>query len=152
MTHLERSVQRKHWMPMRSARPRTFKEVVAAQDPTEMARLARGDRFVDPSVNAFHGEVSVNEDRFGTGEWRVEYFDMMAAATLRSSPVLQPRGGRATISTHSNLVALVSKENPSHSGRSRMPEIPRGAIFGPAPPRGAFSCEVECARKSTRIF
>jgi hypothetical protein len=27
-----------------------------------MARLARGDRFVDPSVNAFHGEVSVNED------------------------------------------------------------------------------------------
>ena len=60
---------------MRSPRPRTFKEVVAAQDPTEMARLERGDRFVDPSVNAFHGEVSVNEDRFGTGEWRVEYFD-----------------------------------------------------------------------------
>jgi hypothetical protein len=40
-----------------------------------MARLERGDHFVDPSVNAFHGEVSVNEDRFGTGEWRVEYFD-----------------------------------------------------------------------------
>jgi hypothetical protein len=40
-----------------------------------MARLARGDRYVDPSINAFHGEVSVNEDRFGTGEWRVEYFD-----------------------------------------------------------------------------
>jgi hypothetical protein len=40
-----------------------------------MARLTRGDCFVDPSVNAFHGEVSVNEDRFGTGEWRVEYFD-----------------------------------------------------------------------------
>jgi hypothetical protein len=36
---------------------------------------ARGDRFVDPSVNAFHGEVSVNEDRTGTGDWRVEYFD-----------------------------------------------------------------------------
>jgi hypothetical protein len=50
-------------------------EVVAAQDPTETARLERGDSFVDPSVNAFHGEVSVNEDRFGTGEWRVEYFD-----------------------------------------------------------------------------
>ena len=40
---------------------------MAAQDPTEMVRLERGDRFVDPSVNAFHGEVSVNEDRFGTG-------------------------------------------------------------------------------------
>src|SRR6478609_5623860 len=39
------------------------------QDPTEMARLERGDRFVDPSVNAFHGEVSVNEDRFGTRAW-----------------------------------------------------------------------------------
>jgi hypothetical protein len=62
-------------MPMRSPRPRTFKEVVAAQDPAETARLERGDRFVDPSVNAFHGEVSVNEDRSGTGEWRVEYFD-----------------------------------------------------------------------------
>jgi hypothetical protein len=60
---------------MRNTRPRTFKEVVAAQDPAEMARLERGGRFVDPSVNAFHGEVSVNEDRFGTGEWRVEYFD-----------------------------------------------------------------------------
>jgi hypothetical protein len=47
---------------MRNTRPRTFKEVMASQDPTEMARLARGDRFVDPSVNAFHGEVSVNED------------------------------------------------------------------------------------------
>ena len=28
------------------------KEVVAAQSPTEMARLERGDRFLDPSVNA----------------------------------------------------------------------------------------------------
>jgi len=55
---------------MRNTRPRTFEEVVAAQDPTKMASLTRGDRFVDPSVNAFHGEVSVS-----TGEWRVEYFD-----------------------------------------------------------------------------
>ena len=62
-------------MPVRNTGPRTFKEVVAAQDPTEMARLERGDRFLDSSVNAFHGEVSVNEDRYGTGEWRVEYFD-----------------------------------------------------------------------------
>src|SRR3954451_7000970 len=62
-------------MPMSNTRPRTFEEVVAAQDPAETARLERGDRFVDLSVNAFHGEVSVNEDRFGTGEWRVEYFD-----------------------------------------------------------------------------
>src|SRR3954454_21578170 len=100
---------------MRNTRPRTFEEVVAAQDPTEMARLARGDRFVDPSVNAFHGEVSVNEDRFGTGEWRVEYFDDDGGCyvTIFAGPAAE--SGRATISTHSNLVALVSKENPSHS-------------------------------------
>jgi hypothetical protein len=41
----------------------------------EMARRERGDCFVDPSVNFFHEEVSVNEDRSRTGEWRVEYFD-----------------------------------------------------------------------------
>jgi hypothetical protein len=58
-------------MPMRSPRPRAFKAVVAAQNPTEMACLERGDCFVDPSVDAFHGEVSVNKDRSGTGEWRV---------------------------------------------------------------------------------
>ena len=39
-------------MPMRNTGPRTFKEVVAAQSPTEMARLERGDRFLDPPVNA----------------------------------------------------------------------------------------------------
>jgi hypothetical protein len=43
---------------MRSPWPRTFKK----------SWLERGDRFVDPSVNAFHGEVSVNEDRFGTSQ------------------------------------------------------------------------------------
>ena len=60
---------------MRGPRPRTFEEVVAAQDPTEMARLERREHFTDPSVNPFHGEVSINEDRHGSGEWRVEYFD-----------------------------------------------------------------------------
>ena len=40
-----------------------------------MARLERGEHFTDPSVSPFHGGVSVNEDRHGSGEWRVEYFD-----------------------------------------------------------------------------
>jgi hypothetical protein len=40
-----------------------------------MARLERGEYFNDPSVSPFHGEVFVNEDRHGSGEWRVEYFD-----------------------------------------------------------------------------
>jgi hypothetical protein len=63
------------WLPMRAPRPRAFEEVVAAQDPTEMARLERGEHFTDPSVSHFHAEVSVNEDRHGSGEWGVEYFD-----------------------------------------------------------------------------
>jgi CRISPR/Cas system type I-B associated protein Csh2 (Cas7 group RAMP superfamily) len=36
---------------MRNIRPRTFEEVVAAQDPTEMARLERGDRFVGEAAS-----------------------------------------------------------------------------------------------------
>ena len=60
---------------MRNPGPRSFEEVVAAQDRPEMAGVERGECFVDPSVNFFHGEVSVNEDRHGTSEWRVEYFD-----------------------------------------------------------------------------
>jgi hypothetical protein len=40
---------------MRSPRPRTFEEVVAAQAPEEMARLQRGEHFTDPSVSLFHG-------------------------------------------------------------------------------------------------
>jgi hypothetical protein len=35
---------------MRSPRPRTFGEVVAAQAPEEMVRLQRGEHFTDPSV------------------------------------------------------------------------------------------------------
>ena len=57
---------------MSGPKPRTFEEIVAAQGSLE---TARGERFVDPTINSFHAEVSVNEDRDGTGEWRVEYFD-----------------------------------------------------------------------------
>jgi hypothetical protein len=57
-------------------KPRSFKEVVAAQDPAERARRENGESFNDVLVhNAFHQEVSVHKDRAGTGEWRVEYFD-----------------------------------------------------------------------------
>ena len=57
-------------------RPRTFKDVVAAEHPAERARMENGEGFEDVTVsNAFHREVSVHEDRYGTGEWRVEYFD-----------------------------------------------------------------------------
>jgi hypothetical protein len=57
-------------------RPRTFDEVVAAQDPAEMARMKNGESFKDESVSdRFQREVSVHEDRYGEPEWRVEYFD-----------------------------------------------------------------------------
>jgi hypothetical protein len=57
-------------------KPRTFKEVAAAQDPAERAWTEKRQTFTDVLVhNPSHQEVSVQEDRDGTGEWRVEYFD-----------------------------------------------------------------------------
>jgi hypothetical protein len=58
---------------MSAPNPRTFEEIVAAQGSMEMAPTE--ERFVDHTIDSFHAEVSVNEDRDGTGEWRVEYFD-----------------------------------------------------------------------------
>ena len=63
----------KRWGPMRGPKPRTFEDIVAAEGSLEMA--PGEERFVDPTINSFHAEVSVHEDRDGTGEWRVEYFD-----------------------------------------------------------------------------
>jgi hypothetical protein len=57
-------------------RPRTFAEVVAAEDPAERERRERGDTFKDAGVeNDFHADVDVQEDREHPGEWRVEYSD-----------------------------------------------------------------------------
>ena len=40
-----------------------------------MSKVGRGERFVDPTINSFDAEVSVNEDRDGSDERRVEDFD-----------------------------------------------------------------------------
>jgi hypothetical protein len=57
-------------------RPRTFEEVVAATDPEELARLNRGEKYNDPAVaDPNQREVCVHEDRYGSGEWLVSYFD-----------------------------------------------------------------------------
>ena len=57
-------------------KPRSFKEVVSAQTPAERARLATAEAFKDVLArNPFQQDVTVIEDRDGTGEWRVEYFD-----------------------------------------------------------------------------
>jgi hypothetical protein len=89
-------------------RPRTFEEVVAAHDPADKVRIERGEFFIDPSVNPFHGEVSLNEDRDVKGDWRTSISTTMAAAMSRSSPVLRRRGGRAIISPRLSLVIYVS--------------------------------------------
>ena len=50
--------------------------MVAAQDPQEIARLERGESYDDPAVaEAFLRPVALFEDRYGSGEWQVEYFD-----------------------------------------------------------------------------
>ena len=81
---------------MRNPRPRSFEEVVAAQGTAEMAWVERGECFVDPSVNSFHGEMSVNEDRHGASEWRVEYFDDDGGCyvTIFAGPVAREAGMR----------------------------------------------------------
>ena len=61
---------------MGSDKPRTFAELVAALDPELRARLERGESYNDPAVaDAFQRQVMVFEDRRGSTEWRVEYFD-----------------------------------------------------------------------------
>ena len=61
---------------MGSDKPRTFSELVAALDPEERARLERDESFDDPAVSdARLCRVTVFEDRFRSGQWRVEYFD-----------------------------------------------------------------------------
>jgi hypothetical protein len=61
---------------MGSDKPRTFAELVAAMDPDERAQLERGVRYDDPAVtDAGLRNVTVFEDRHGSGGWRVEYFD-----------------------------------------------------------------------------
>jgi hypothetical protein len=87
---------------------------MASQDPTEMARLARGDRFVDPSVSAFHGEVSVNADRTGTGEWRVEYFDDDGGCyvTIFGGPAAERRARDYFISLKSGRLSIQRETHP----------------------------------------
>jgi hypothetical protein len=59
-----------------SDKPRTFEEVVAAEDPELRERIERAQIYRDPAVeNDFHADVILMEDRDGNGEWRVEYQD-----------------------------------------------------------------------------
>ena len=80
-----------HNMPNK---PRSFKELVAAQPPAEQARLADAESFEDVTVSSpFHRQVTVVEDRDGTGDWRVEYFDDDGACyiTIFAGPKAEKR-------------------------------------------------------------
>ena len=105
-------------------------EVVAAQDPTEMARLERVISLSIPRSMPSMGKFRSTRIASARASGVSSISTMTGAATLRSSPVLQPRGVRGTISAHSSLVVLVSNENPSRSNCSRMPDFPRSTIFG----------------------
>src|SRR5437899_10407834 len=57
-------------------RPRTFEEVVAAEDPAVRERLEHAECYRDGAVeNDFHADVVLQEDRDGNGEWLVSYKD-----------------------------------------------------------------------------
>jgi hypothetical protein len=78
---------------MGSERPRTFAEIVAAQDAEEIARLERSESYEDPAVaEAFLRQVVIFE-RYGSGDWRVEYFDDDGGcyATMFTGPEAQRR-------------------------------------------------------------
>ena len=57
-------------------RPRTFDEVVAAEDPAERERYYRAKNYRDRAVeHDFHADVWLVADRNEKGVWRVEYQD-----------------------------------------------------------------------------
>ena len=80
----------------------------------EMARLEREDCFLDSSVNAFHGEVSVNEDRSGTGDWRVEYLDDDGGCyvTILAGPAAERRARDYFISLKSGRLSIQREPLP----------------------------------------
>ena len=68
--------------------------IVAAQDPAERPRMDNGESFQDPAINEpFHSEVSVQEDRYENGEWRIKYFDADGGCyvTIFAGPMAQQR-------------------------------------------------------------
>ena len=56
--------------------PRTFEEVVAAEDPAERERREGNEHYRDRAVEQdFHADVWLAEDRNASVIWRVEYQD-----------------------------------------------------------------------------
>jgi hypothetical protein len=75
-------------------KPRTFEEVVAAEDPDVRERIERAQIYQDPAVASdFHADVILHEDLDGNGEWRVEYQDDDGACypTIFAGPAAERR-------------------------------------------------------------
>ena len=128
-------------------KPRSFKEVVAAQTPAEQARLAIAEAFKDVLVrNPFQQNVTVIEDRDGTGEWRVEYFDDDGACyvTVFSGPQAERRA--RIISTPSSLDGCEPSERRDRRSfaPAHMPLPPR---FRPAMPADQGAVDRRPARR-----
>ena len=74
--------------------PRTFEEVVAAQDPAERKQRKRDEHYRDRAVEQdFHADVWLVEDRNASGIWRVEYQDDNGGCyvTIFAGPVAERR-------------------------------------------------------------
>jgi hypothetical protein len=108
------------------ARPRTFKEVVAAEDAAERARRVKGESFEDVTVSSsYHREVSVQEVATAQGSGVSSISTRTAAATSPYLPVLKLRSGRAIISRRSDLDAYGPFEPKGGLGRERDGNPPR---------------------------
>jgi len=80
-------------------RSRTFEEVVDATDPEEIARLNRGEKYADTAVaDQNQREVRAHEDRYGSGEWHVSYFDDDGGCYITVFAGRKQSGGRGSIS------------------------------------------------------
>ena len=75
--------------------------------------LSAGIASSIPRSTPSHGEVSVNEDRFGTGEWRVEYFDDDGGCyvTIFAGPAAERRARDYFISLKSGRLRWVRADS-----------------------------------------
>jgi hypothetical protein len=94
--------------------PRTFEEVVAAQDPAERKQRKRDEHYRDRAVEQdFHADVWLVEDRNASGIWRVEYQDDNGGCYVND--LRRPRSREAG----PHLLRGVADEAPAHDPRGR---------------------------------
>jgi hypothetical protein len=98
--------------------PRTFEEIVAAEDPAERERWRRAGWFTDPRAKAgdFHASVTVIEDQARNGEWRVEHSDNGGGCyvTLFAGPEAERRARDYFQALKSGAVKIVREGATEH--------------------------------------